>query len=110
MPWFFWLWMDPLIGIIGASVIATWSLGLVRDTGHLLIDMNPDQHLSDQLRQEIGADRDLLTDLHAWRSGVGHLGASLSVAIGGNRRPEDFHARSRPFSTRSHITCEVHAP
>ncbi len=37
---FGWLWMDPLAGIIGASVIASWAYGLVRDTGQILIDMN----------------------------------------------------------------------
>ena len=40
---FGWLWMDPLAGIIGAVVIASWSLSLIRDTGAILLDMNPDQ-------------------------------------------------------------------
>lgn len=30
---FGWLWMDPLAGIIGACVIASWSYVLIRDTG-----------------------------------------------------------------------------
>ena len=40
---FGWLWMDPLAGIIGATVIASWSYGLIRDTGAILLDMNPDR-------------------------------------------------------------------
>jgi cation diffusion facilitator family transporter len=40
---FGWLWMDPLAGIIGACVIASWSYGLIRDTGAILLDMNPDR-------------------------------------------------------------------
>ena len=40
-----WLWMDPLAGIIGALVIASWSYGLVRDTGAILLDMTPDREL-----------------------------------------------------------------
>ena len=39
---FGWLWMDPLAGIVGAAVIASWSYGLIRDTGAILLDMNPD--------------------------------------------------------------------
>ena len=39
---FGWLWMDPLAGLIGAVVIASWAYGLVRDTGAILLDMNPD--------------------------------------------------------------------
>jgi cation diffusion facilitator family transporter len=48
---FGWLWMDPLAGIIGACVIASWSYGLVRDTGSILLDMNPDRRMADNRRQ-----------------------------------------------------------
>ena len=34
-----WLWMDPLAGIAGACVISSWSFGLIRDTGAILLDM-----------------------------------------------------------------------
>jgi cation diffusion facilitator family transporter len=44
---FKWLWMDPLAGIIGACVIASWSYGLIRDTGSILLDMNPDRRMAD---------------------------------------------------------------
>jgi len=40
---FGWILMDPLAGIIGACVIASWSYGLIRDTGAILLDMNPDR-------------------------------------------------------------------
>ena len=40
---FGWLWMDPLAGLVGACVIASWSTSLIRDTGAILLDMNPDQ-------------------------------------------------------------------
>jgi cation diffusion facilitator family transporter len=60
---FGWLWMDPLAGIIGACVIASWSYGLIRDTGAILLDMNPDRRLADKLRQTIESDGDTLADL-----------------------------------------------
>ena len=104
---FGWLWMDPLAGIIGAFVIASWAYGLVRDTGGILLDMNPDRVLTERLRQEIEADGDRLTDLHVWRLGPGHLGAVLSVVTGLNRSPEDYRARLRRFVSLSHVTVEV---
>jgi cation diffusion facilitator family transporter len=104
---FGWLWMDPLAGIIGACVIASWAYGLMRDTGRILLDMNPDRVLTERLRQAIEADGDRLTDLHVWRLGPGHLGAVLSVATGKDRRPEDYRARLRQFATLSHVTVEV---
>jgi cation diffusion facilitator family transporter len=107
---FGWLWMDPLAGIIGACVIASWAYGLVRDTGGILLDMNPDQRLTDQLRQEIETNGDRLTDLHLWRLGPGHLGAVLSVVTGTDRRPEYYRHRLRQFPALSHITVEVLTP
>jgi cation diffusion facilitator family transporter len=104
---FGWLWMDPLAGIVGACVIASWAYGLVRDTGRILLDMNPDRVLTERLRQEIETDGDTLTDLHIWRLGPGHLGAVLSVVTGKQRRPEDYHERLRHFPSLSHITVEV---
>lgn len=105
---FGWLWMDPLAGIIGAFVIASWAYGLIRDTGCILLDMNPDQTLTDRLRREIETDGDRLTDLHVWRLGPGHLGAVMSVTTSHDRQPEDYLRRLRQFPTLSHITVEVH--
>ena len=48
---FGWLWIKPLAGIIGAAVIASWSYGLIRDTGAILLDMNPDQRMANNLRR-----------------------------------------------------------
>jgi cation diffusion facilitator family transporter len=55
---FGWLWMDPLAGIIGACVIASWSYGLIRDTGAILLDMNPDRNMAGKLRQAVEGDGD----------------------------------------------------
>jgi cation diffusion facilitator family transporter len=105
---FGWLWMDPLAGLIGAFVIASWAYGLTRDTGSILLDMNPDRHLTERLRRELEADGDRITDLHVWRLGPGHLGAVLSIVTQGNRRAEDYRERLRHFPSLSHVTVEVH--
>lgn len=104
---FGWLWMDPVAGFTGAAVIASWAFGLVRDTGRILLDMNPDHNLTERLRQEIETDGDRLTDLHLWRLGPGHLGAVLAVVTGKDRQPEDYRGRLRRFATLSHVTVEV---
>lgn len=106
---FGWLWMDPLAGIIGACVIASWSYGLIRDTGAILLDMNPDRRMADSLRQTIEADGDRLTDLHLWRVGPGHLGAIVSVRTREGRRPEYYRAKLARFRSLSHLTIEVQA-
>jgi cation diffusion facilitator family transporter len=104
---FGWLWMDPLAGIIGACVIASWSRGLIWDTGAILLDMNPDRRLADNVRHVIEADGDTIADLHLWRLGPGHLGAILSIGTKEPRGPDYYRARLAQFRSLSHLTIEV---
>jgi cation diffusion facilitator family transporter len=108
---FGWLWMDPLAGIIGACVIASWSYGLIRDTGAILLDMNPDKGMANKLRDEVEADGDVLADLHLWRLGPGHLGAIISVVTSKARDADYYRLRLARFKSLSHLTVEVaHKP
>jgi cation diffusion facilitator family transporter len=104
---FGWLWMDPLAGIIGACVIASWSYGLIRDTGSNLLDMNPDRRMADNLRQTIETDGDKLADLHLWRVGPGHFGAIVSVRTKAPRSSDFYRAKLARFRSLSHLTIEV---
>jgi len=104
---FGWLWMDAVAGIFGACVISSWAYGLVRDTGAILLDMNPDEKAAENLRAAIEQEGDRLVDLHLWRLGPGHLGAILSVTTAHDRGVEFYRARLIGFRTLSHITVEV---
>lgn len=107
---FGWLWMDPLAGIVGAGVIAGWSYGLIRDTGAILLDMNPDEDLADKIRRTIEACGDAVADLHLWRLGPGHLGAIVCVATASSRDPAFYRAKLDRFSSLSHLTIETVRP
>jgi cation diffusion facilitator family transporter len=104
---FGWLWMDPLAGIVGACVIASWSYGLIRDTGAILLDMNPDRRMAENVRQAIEGDGDTLADLHLWRLGPGHLGAIVSVGTHERRGIDYYRAKLARFRSLSHLTIEV---
>jgi cation diffusion facilitator family transporter len=104
---FGWLWMDPLAGIVGACVIASWSYGLMRDTGAILLDMNPDKAMASKLREEVEAGGDTLADLHLWRLGPGHLGAIISVVTSKGREADYYRTRLARFKSLSHLTVEV---
>jgi cation diffusion facilitator family transporter len=105
--YFGWLWMDPVAGIAGACVIASWSYGLVRDTGAILLDMNPDRRMAENLRQMIESGGDRLGDLHLWRLGPGHLGAIVSVITTEARGPSYYREKLAQFHSLSHVTIEV---
>lgn len=104
---FGWLWMDPLAGLIGAIVIANWSFGLLRDTGGILLDRNPDPRMAERVRQTIESDGDRVTDLHLWRLGPGHLGAIVAVATEKHRGAEYYRRNLSKFGDLSHLTIEV---
>ena len=105
---FGWLWMDPLAGIVGALVIANWSYGLIRDTGAILVDLNPDDTLSRKVRSSIEAVGDRLVDLHVWRLGPGHFSAVAAVATRAQAHDTRFfHGLLQAIPGLSHLTVEV---
>jgi cation diffusion facilitator family transporter len=104
---FGWMWMDPLAGVVGALVIASWSYRLIRDTGGILLDMNPDHGMTAKVREVIESDGDRLMDLHLWRLGPGHLGAVVSVLTNKSRDCAYYRARLKDYKSLSHVTVEV---
>ncbi|WP_034302173.1 CDF family Co(II)/Ni(II) efflux transporter DmeF [Herbaspirillum sp. RV1423] len=107
---FGWVWMDPAAGLVGALVIANWAYGLLRDTGGILLDMSPDQLMTEKVRKLVEIDGDRVTDLHVWRLGPGHIGAIVSVFTNGARDAAFYHARLGHFRWLSHVTVEVDRP
>jgi cation diffusion facilitator family transporter len=69
-----WDWLDPLMGIVGAVLVARWSVGLIRDTGRVLLDREMDHPVVTEIRQAIAekpgwAMAPEIVDLHVWRVG-----------------------------------------
>lgn len=102
-----WLWMDPMMGIVGALVICLWAHALVRDTGRILLDMTPDSGLLDRIRRRLEADGDRIADLHLWRLGPGHLGAILTIVTPRPRDSGFYRSLLKRFPSLSHVTVEV---
>lgn len=101
-----WVWMDPLVGIIGALVVLQWARSLLRRTAGVLLDATPD--VSDAMRRAIEADADNeVADLHVWRLGPGHLAAMLTVVTGEPRPPAHYKGLLAAIPGLSHVTVEV---
>jgi cation diffusion facilitator family transporter len=107
--WLGWVWMDPLMGIVGMLVIANWSWNLVRASGAVLLDMWPRNEIAGEITQrlETGAD-DRISDLHFWRLGPGHNAAVISLVSDHPEPPNAYKARLAGIRGLSHVTIEVH--
>ena len=104
-----WVWMDPLMGIVGALVIAHWSLGLLRSSGAVLLDTVPDEPLAGEVRTRLEVGGDKVADLHLWRLGPGHMGLIASIVSDAPQDPGIYKSRLSGLSALSHVTIEVHA-
>jgi cation diffusion facilitator family transporter len=103
-----WIWLDPLMGIIGALVIARWSWGLIRDAGIILLDIVPDgEALPQEIREALEREADRITDLHVWQVGPGHHAAIISLASPTPKAPSTYKDRLSHLHELSHVTVEV---
>jgi cation diffusion facilitator family transporter len=105
---FGWTWLDPLIGIVGAIVIANWSWGLIREAGAILLDAAPRRELAEAIRRRLEVGEDRLSDLHVWRLGPGHNAAIVSLVSHRPESVEHYKALLRDVPSLSHVTVEVY--
>jgi cation diffusion facilitator family transporter len=104
-----WVWMDPAMALIGVGVILSWSFGLMRSSGTVLLDMVPDRHLAGTIRKRLEIDGDRVSDLHLWRLGPGHAGLIAAVVSDRPQAPAAYKQRLDGIAGLSHVTVEVHA-
>ncbi|MFZ5791715.1 MAG: CDF family Co(II)/Ni(II) efflux transporter DmeF [Pseudomonadota bacterium] len=102
-----WVWMDAAVGLLGAAVIARWSLGLMRSSGAVLLDQVPDEGLARSIRAALETEADRVADLHLWRLGPGHYAAELSLVSTSPHAPAHYKARLAGLPGLSHVTVEV---
>ena len=102
-----WTWMDPVMGVVGGTVIARWSWGLLRDTGAVLLDAEAEHALRATIVRALEAGDDRVADLHVWRVGPRHLAAIVSIVTHAPQAPEHYRARLAAFPDLVHVTVEV---
>jgi Co/Zn/Cd efflux system component len=96
------------MGVVGALVIASWSIGLIRSAGAVLLDTVPNQGLARTVRERLEVGHDRVVDLHLWRLGPGHTGIIASIISDDPQPPNAYKARLSSVPGLSHITIEVH--
>lgn len=110
-----WSWLDPVMGIVGAMLVAVWAKGLIVDTGKVLLDREMDHHVVDEIRdvvaQELAAGYTCLTDLHVWRVGRNAYAAELALVTHDEElTPGTVRACLAQHDEIVHVTVEINRP
>lgn len=105
-----WAFLDPLMGIVGAVVVTRWSVGLLRESGRVLLDRQAPDDLREAVRAAVEArDGDRVTDLHVWRVSPEGWAAIVSVSSPSPLPADGYRALLPQRLGLEHVTVEVHA-
>jgi cation diffusion facilitator family transporter len=104
---FGWTLADPLLGLLGAGLVAQFAYRLLTRAGAALLDVTPSPALGAEIRRRLEADGARVLDLHLWRLGPGHHAAIAVVADKAPAPVEAYRARLSDLAGLSHLTIEV---
>lgn len=105
---FGWWWLDPLVGVLGAVVIAVWAVGLMRESGAVLLDREMDHPLTHRIREDLESDGDAkVADLHVWRVGRDQFAAIACVVADAPLAPSAYRERLARHEQLVHLSLEV---
>lgn len=99
-----WVWLDPLIGLVGAVIIARWAWGLMKDTAAVLLDTAEPQ-LAQAVKAIVEEKGGQVADLHVWRIGP-HAHAVIVSIAGADGDIRAIRAGLHGLSHVEHITVE----
>lgn len=103
-----WIWLDAVMGIVGAVVIARWAFNLVKESSGALLDRTPSNELFADIRERIAENQgDNLIDLRLWQITTNQTVAILYIQSETQTDP-NFYKNLLSDLKLSHITVELH--
>ena len=105
-----WAWLDPVMGIVGAALVAIWAKGLIIDTAKVLLDREMDHPVVQEIKEAVEADGQThVTDLHVWRVGKKVYSCALTaVTRDALLTPKAVRERLAVHEEIIHSTIELH--
>jgi cation diffusion facilitator family transporter len=102
-------WLDPVMGMAGTLLVGRWALGLLRDTGRVLLDAEMDAPVVAEVREAVRAlpEPATLRDLHVWRVGKGKYACIVSIATDAEFAAADVRRQLAEHHELVHVTVEV---
>ena len=107
--YFGWVFLDPVMGIVGGVLIAKWAWGLLRSSAFILLDGNDNKDIHAAVVKAIQSDGDsVVGDLHIWPLNSNDYAATITVVTKESRAPSDYSTRLSEISRLKHTTIEIH--
>lgn len=107
---FGWNWMDPAMGVVGAILVARWSIGLLRMSAGVLLDHQAPEELRTRVTQAVEAEAsNRVADLHVWSIGPGLWSAEIVVVTHEPQSPDHYRSLIPAQLKLVHVLVEVHA-
>ena len=101
-------WLDPVMGLVGAALIAWWSRGLLARTSTILLDREMDHPLAGQLRERLQSDGDArVVDLHLWRVADEQFAAHATLVADAPQAADAYRTRVADLPALVHLSIEV---
>jgi len=102
-------WLDPVMGLVGAGLVAIWAAGLMRDSGKVLLDAEMDNPVVAEVREVIAESPipATISDLHVWRVGKGKYACIVALVTSDDVSPDYFKQRLAIHDELVHISVEV---
>ncbi|MDO9452085.1 MAG: CDF family Co(II)/Ni(II) efflux transporter DmeF [Stagnimonas sp.] len=102
-------WLDPVMGIVGAGLVAVWAKGLLRDSGRVLLDAEMQAPVVAEIREVIAASpiAARIDDLHVWRVGKNKYACIVGLSTAAAVEPDYFRQQLATHEELVHITVEV---
>jgi len=103
------VWLDPVMGLAGAVLVSVWAIGLLRDSGRILLDAEMDSPVVAEIREvlERGSVPARITDLHVWRVAREKYAVVVSVTTPSSENSEYFRRALLIHEELAHVTVDV---
>jgi cation diffusion facilitator family transporter len=102
------IWIDPVMGIVGAIVILHWSYGLIKESSTVLLDKSVDVSTFEKISQTLDKRNTIINDIHVWKIASTHQAAILSVSSTSPLSIEEYKKiLSESLPQLSHVSVEI---
>lgn len=102
-----WIWADPAVGILGAVVIIRWSIGLLRQTGSILLDLGDFSDEIALIRKHLEDDQTQICDIHIWQISDNERSLIVGLETSSPNTPDNYRQTISNVSNFEHVTVEV---